>query len=279
MSFEVEKGTLYVVPTPIGNLSDISYRAEEVLKAVDFVAAEDTRVSGKLLSLLGIKKSFMSYHEHNKSSAGQKVAERILSGESCALVTDAGTPAISDPGEQLVALCRRSGVKVVPIPGACAFITALSASGFDSRRFCFEGFLPPEKSKRSEILDLYKSESKTVIFYEAPHRLVNTINELYSVLGDRRICVARELTKLNEEILSTTLSEFAQKLAEKEPRGEYVLILEGASASQENAFFEKLTVEEHVEFYEKQGMSRMDAIKSCAKDRHVPKNEIYKQLL
>lgn len=279
MSFEVEKGTLYVVPTPIGNLSDISYRAEEVLKAVDFVAAEDTRVSGKLLSLIGIKKSFMSYHEHNKSSAGQKVADRILSGESCALVTDAGTPAISDPGEQLVALCRESGVKVVPIPGACAFITALSASGFDSRRFCFEGFLPPEKNKRSEILDMYKNESKTVIFYEAPHRLVNTVNELYSVLGDRKICVARELTKINEEIITTTLSEFAKKLEDKEPRGEYVLILEGAKVSGENAFFENLTVEEHVEFYEKQGMSRMDAIKSCAKDRHVPKNEIYKQLL
>lgn len=279
MSFEVEKGTLYVVPTPIGNLSDISYRAEEVLKAVDFVAAEDTRVSGKLFSLLGIKKSFMSYHEHNKSSAGQKVADRILSGESCALVTDAGTPAISDPGEQLVALCRESGVKVVPIPGACAFITALSASGFDSRRFCFEGFLPPEKSKRNEILDLYKNETKTVIFYEAPHRLVNTVNELYSVLGDRKICVARELTKINEEIITTTLLEFAKKLEDKEPRGEYVLILEGAKVSGENAFFENLTVEEHVEFYEKQGMSRMDAIKSCAKDRHVPKNEIYKQLL
>lgn len=279
MPFEVEKGVLYIVPTPIGNLSDISYRAQEVLKAVDFVAAEDTRVSGKLLSLLGIKKSFMSYHEHNKTQAGQKVAERIVSGESCALVTDAGTPAISDPGEQLVALCRESGIKVVPIPGACAFVTALSASGFDSRRFCFEGFLPPEKSKRAEILDIYKNESKTVIFYEAPHRLASTISELLKAFGDRRICVSRELTKVNEEIVTTTLSEFEQRLREKEPKGEYVLILEGAKAEGKEAFFENLTVEEHVEFYENQGMARMDAIKACAKDRHVPKNEIYKQLL
>lgn len=278
MAFEVEKGTLYVVPTPIGNLSDISERAVEVLKNVDFVAAEDTRVSGKLLTLLGIKKSFVSYHEHNKETVGEKVAERIKAGESCAVVTDAGTPAISDPGEQLVALCREMDINVVPIPGACAFVTALSASGFDSRRFCFEGFLPTDKKERAEILDLYKNEKKTVIFYEAPHRLKETVGVLYEALGDRRICTARELTKLNEEIKTTTLAELCRELDEKEARGEYVLIIEGAKSTGED-FFKNMTVEEHVAFYEKQGLSRMDAIKACAKDLRVPKNTVYKQLL
>lgn len=278
MAFEIENGTLYVVPTPIGNLSDISERALEVLKGVDFVAAEDTRVSGKLLTLLGIKKSFVSYHEHNKNFAGEKVAERIQSGESCAIVTDAGTPAISDPGEQLVALCREKGINVVPIPGASAFVTALSASGFDSRRFCFEGFLPTEKSERRELLELYKTEKKTVIFYEAPHRLSDTVKELYDALGDRRICVARELTKMNEEIRTYLLSELCKELETREARGEYVLIVEGCKQT-DGDFFENMSVEEHVEFYEKQGMSRMDAIKACARDRHVPKNTIYKQLL
>ena len=278
MAFEIERSTLYVVPTPIGNLSDISARALDVLKYVDFVAAEDTRVSGKLLGLLGIEQNFVSYHEHNKRFAGEKVIERLEGGQSGAIVTDAGTPAISDPGEQLVALCREKGLKVVPIPGACAFVTALSASGFDSRRFTFEGFLPPEKKDRREVLDYYKSDKKTVIFYEAPHKLKDTVKEIYEALGDRRICVARELTKMNEEIVTYTLSEFINVLEEKEPRGEYVLIVEGAKAS-ETAFFENMSIEEHVEFYENQGLSRMDAIKACARDRHVPKNAIYKELV
>lgn len=278
MSFEVEKSTLYVVPTPIGNLSDISQRAEDVLKNVDFVAAEDTRVSGKLLTLLGIKQSFVSYHEHNKVSVGEKIAERLENGESCAIVTDAGTPAISDPGEHLVALCREKNINVVPIPGACAFVTALSASGFDSRRFCFEGFLPSDKNERKEILDFYKNERKTVIIYEAPHRLKDTVSELLEVLGDRKICVARELTKLNEEIRTYMLSEFCGVLNEREARGEYVLIIEGAK-NRDGYFFENMTVEEHVGFYEKQGLSRMEAIKACAKDLRVPKNTVYKQLL
>lgn len=278
MSFEVEKGVLYVVPTPIGNLSDISERALEVLKNVDFVAAEDTRVSGKLLTLYGIKKSYAAYHEHNKNSAGEKIVQRIENGESCAIVTDAGTPAISDPGEQLVALCKVRGIKVVPVPGACAFVTALSGSGFPSRRFCFEGFLPTEKNERKELLDFYKNEKKTVIFYEAPHRMKETANELYNALGDRRICVARELTKLNEEIKEYTLSALCSEFEEREPRGEYVLIIEGATDSGED-FFANMSINEHVEFYENQGLSRMDAIKACARDRHVPKNTIYKELL
>ena len=278
MAFEIERSTLYVVPTPIGNLSDISARALDVLKYVDFVAAEDTRVSGKLLGLLGIEQNFVSYHEHNKHFAGEKVIERLEAGQSGAIVTDAGTPAISDPGEQIVALCREKGLKVVPIPGACAFVTALSDSGFDSRRFTFEGFLPLEKKDRREVLDYYKSDKKTVIFYEAPHKLKDPVKEIYEALGDRRICVARELTKMNEEIVTYTLSEFINVLEEKEPRGEYVLIVEGAKAS-ETAFFENMSIEEHVEFYENQGLSRMDAIKACARDRHVPKNAIYKELV
>lgn len=278
MAFEVQKGTLYVVPTPIGNLADMTERALFVLRNVDFVAAEDTRVSGKLLKLYDIEASFVSYHEHNKASQGEKILERLQNGESGAIVTDAGTPAISDPGEELVARCRASGVPVVPLPGACAFVTALSGSGFPSRRFCFEGFLPTDKRERAAVLDGYKNEQKTVIFYEAPHRVAETARALYETLGDRKVCAARELTKLNEEFFVGTLSELCTRLEEKEPRGEFVLIVQGAS-DEGTAFFESMSVEEHVAFYEKQGLARMDAIKACARDRHVPKNEIYKELL
>ncbi len=280
MANDVEKGTLYLVPTPIGNLADISKRALSVLKNVDFVAAEDTRVSGKLLSLYQIKQNFVCYEEHNKRVQGAKILERLAGGESAALVTDAGTPAISDPGEMLVRDCREHGIPVVPLPGACAFVTALSASGFPSRRFCFEGFLPTEKAERAEVLSRYGAEPKTVIFYEAPHRLAQTVDELLSALGDRKICAARELTKINEEFYFGTLSSFAEHIGEKEPRGEYVLILEGAPKKRDDeAFFKDMTVKEHVAFYEKQGLARMDAIKACAKDRGVPKNAVYKELL
>lgn len=278
MAFAVEKGTLYVVPTPIGNLSDMTERALAVLKDVDFVAAEDTRVSGKLLNLFDIHADFVSYHEHNKASQGEKIVERLKNGQSGAIVTDAGTPAISDPGEDLVAKCRENGVNVVPLPGACAFVTALSASGFPSRRFCFEGFLPTDKNERAAVLDSYKNEKKTVIFYEAPHRVAETAKILLDALGNRRVCAARELTKLNEEFFIGSLSELCESFESKEPRGEYVLIVEGA-AETEDAFFAEMTVEQHVAFYESQGLSRMDAIKACAKDRGVPKNTVYKQLI
>ena len=278
MAFEVEKGPLYVVPTPIGNLGDMTERALTVLKNVDFVAAEDTRVSGKLLNLYGIEANFVSYHEHNKASQGEKLVERLKNGESGAIVTDAGTPAVSDPGEDLVAKCRENGVNVVPLPGACAFVTALAGSGFPSRRFCFEGFLPTDKKERSEILDGYKNEKKTVIFYEAPHRVAETAKILLDSLGNRRVCAARELTKLNEEFFTGLLSELCELFEKKEPRGEYVLIVEGAKDTG-TAFFAEMTVREHVAFYESQGLSRMDAIKACARDRGVPKNTIYKQLI
>jgi len=279
MANEIEKGALYVVGTPIGNLSDIAERAKSVLSQVDFVAAEDTRVSGKLLSVLEIKNSFVSYHEHNKAQAGQAILERLQSGKTGAIVTDAGIPAISDPGEDLVRLCKENGIKVIPVPGACAFVTALSASGMDSRRFTFEGFLPSDKKERAEVLDSYRGDKKTVIFYEAPHRLVKTLEAMYEALGDREICLARELTKLNEEIVRTSLSEALESYKTKEPRGEYVIIVGGAKEDAGQCFFENMTVEEHVDFYEKQGMKRMDAIKACAKDRGVAKNEVYKHFI
>lgn len=279
MANEIEKGALYVVGTPIGNLSDMTERAKQILSGVDFVAAEDTRVSGKLMSCFDIKNSFVSYHEHNKVQAGKVILERLQNGESGAIVTDAGIPAISDPGEDLVRLCKENGVKVIPIPGACAFVTALSASGFPSRRFSFEGFLPTDKKEMNEVLDDYKNDKKTVIFYEAPHRLVKTLETMYKAWGDRKVCLARELTKLNEEIVVTTFEQALEMYQTREPRGEYVVIVGGAEENDGGCFFENMTIEEHVEFYEKQGLRKMDAIKACAKDRGVPKNEVYKYFI
>ena len=279
MANEIERGALYVVGTPIGNLLDITERAKYVLENVNFVASEDTRVSGKLLSVLRIKNSFVSYHEHNKAQAGKMIVERLQSGQTGAIVTDAGIPAISDPGEDLVRLCHENGIKVIPVPGACAFVTALSASGFPSRRFTFEGFLPADKKEMREVLDCYKHEKKTVIFYEAPHRLVKTLEAMYSAWGNRKICIARELTKLNEEFLITTFEDALEMYKTKEPRGEYVLIVAGAEECESESFFENMTIEEHVEFYEKQGLRKIDAIKACAKDRGVPKNQVYKHFV
>ena len=277
MANEIEKGALYVVATPIGNLSDITERAKKVLSEVDFIAAEDTRVSGLLLSRFDIKKSIVNYFEHNKKSAGEKIVSDLLSGKSCALVTDAGTPAISDPGTELCALARERGLKVIPIPGACAAITALCATGFDSRRFIFEGFLPQDDEKE-QVLTSLVNEKRTVIFYEAPHRLKKTLAELHTALGDREICLCRELTKINEEFVITTLSQAIKTYEEKEPRGEYVLVLGGRKDTEE-VFWEKLSVQEHVAFYTDKGLSKMDAIKACAKDRGVAKNSIYKEML
>lgn len=277
MANEIENGALYIVATPIGNLSDISERAKKVLAEVDFVAAEDTRVSGLLLSHFGIKKSIVNYFEHNKKSAGDRIISELQAGKSCALVSDAGTPAISDPGMELCANARNAGIKVIPVPGACAAVAALSASGFDSRRFIFEGFLPQDNTKE-DILTSLINEKRTVVFYEAPHRLCKTLDEFYAALGDRRICLARELTKLNEEFILTTLYEAIEYYKQKEPRGEYVIIIDGAKGDSEK-FWEKFSVEQHVDFYVDKGLSKMDAIKACAKDRGVPKNTIYKQMI
>ncbi len=283
MAFEVEKNTLYVVPTPIGNLSDITERSLEVLKKVDFIAAEDTRVSGKLLSLFGIKQNYVSYHEHNKTEQGEKIAERISTGESCAIVTDAGTPAVSDPGEQLVRLCREKGIAVVALPGACAFVTALSASGMSSRRFCFEGFLPPDKKERRAILKTLEREHRTMIFYEAPHRLTDTLAELAELFGEsREVAAVRELTKKFEEVRRATIGEHLRYFSENPPKGEFVLVCEGfsleAQRQAEREGWESISVEEHVAKYVAEGMSEKDAMKQAAKDRGVSKREIYQIL-
>lgn len=273
-------GTLYLVATPIGNISDLSERARKVLFEVDFIAAEDTRNSGKLLSLLGLGgKSMVSYFEHNKAEKGPQILKRLKEGRSCALVTDAGTPAISDPGADLVALCIQEGVPVTAVPGCCAAVNALVLSGLDTRRFLFEGFLEGNDNSRKAALEELASVSRTMIFYEAPHRLRQTLSLMAEIFGqERRVALCREMTKLNEEILRTTLGRAEEFYRTAEPRGEYVLIVEGKSRA-EGRFFDSMTVKEHVQFYMDGGMSRMDALKAVAKDRGVGKAQIYKEFL
>ena len=273
-------GTLYLVATPIGNLSDISERALKVLGGVDFVAAEDTRNTGKLLAYFGISKPMVSYFEHNKRERGEIIVERLKNGESCALVTDAGTPAISDPGEDLVRLCSDCGINVTSIPGCCACVNALALSALSTGRFCFEGFLSTNKNERNTRLNELKNDTRTHIFYEAPHKLTKTLDDIIEVFGDRKIALCRELTKLNEEIIRTTLSGAIEYYRENAPRGEYVLVIEGAdeNAIKSDAFWTDMTILEHVDYYISQGMKKMDAIKAVAKDRDLPKNEIYKEV-
>ncbi len=269
-------GTLYLVATPIGNLADISERAIKTLSEVDFVAAEDTRNTLRLLTALGISNTLVSYHEHNKASAGQKIAERLLAGESCALVTDAGTPAISDPGEDLVALCAEQGIPVTSVPGACACIDALTLSGLSTRRFVFEGFLPVKSKERRECLEALAGELRTVILHEAPHKLKATLSDLCDALGgERRISLCRELTKLNEDVMRTTLSEAVSYYDEHEPRGEYVLVIEGASEKTVREDKVLMSPAETVEYYENTGMSKSDAIKAAAKHLGMSRNEVY----
>ena len=269
-------GVLYLVATPIGNLSDISERALKVLSEVDIVAAEDTRNSGKLLAYFGISKPMISYFEHNKRERGEVILEKLKEGNSVALVTDAGTPAISDPGEDLVRLCAENGVTVTSIPGCSAVVNALALSALPTGRFCFEGFLSTNKNERYERLNEIKNDTRTTIFYEAPHKLIKTLEDMYSILGERKIALCRELTKLNEEIIRTTLSGAIEYYSANAPRGEYVLVIEGCTVKEANEFWTDMSIDEHVDFYVKQGMKKMDAIKSVAKDRNVAKNEIYK---
>lgn len=272
-------GTLYLVPTPIGNLGDISPRAKKTLAEADFIAAEDTRVSLKLLNHLELKKPLVSYYEHNKNESGPRIVERLLAGESCALVTDAGSPAISDPGEDLVALCAKAGVCVCAIPGPCAAVTALSVSGLPTGRFCFEGFLSTNKKSRREHLDSLKSERRTMIFYEAPHKLQNTLKDLTDAFGpERRISLCRELTKLHEQILRMTLGEAIAYYTENDPRGEYVLILDGAAETSEEA----LTLEDAVSLALERiasGASKKDAVRKVALETGFPKNALYDAVL
>ncbi len=268
-------GMLYLVPTPIGNLGDISERCRRTLEEADFIAAEDTRVSLKLLNYLGIKKSLVSYYEHNKAFKGNVILDRILAGETCALVSDAGSPAISDPGEDLVRLCAEHGVTVTAIPGPCAVITALSISGLPTGRFCFEGFLSTAKKSRKEHLASLVGETRTMIFYEAPHKLLSTLEDLAEAFGaDRRISLCRELTKLHEEVVRTTLGEAIGKYTENAPKGEFVLVVDGAAPVEK----EVPTAEDAGEMVKRlmsEGLSRKDAIKQTAKTLDLPKNVVY----
>ena len=273
---QIVGGVLYLVATPIGNLSDMSERALKVLSEVDIVAAEDTRNSGKLLAYFGISKPMISYFEHNKREHGEVILRKLKEGNSVALVTDAGTPAISDPGEDLVRLCAENGVTVTSIPGCSAVVNALALSALPTGRFCFEGFLSTNKNERYERLNEIKNDTRTTIFYEAPHKLVKTLEDMRTVFGERKIALCRELTKLNEEIMRTTLSGALEYYSTNSPRGEYVLVVEGSTKNDNDAFWVNMSIEDHVEFYVKQGMKKMDAIKSVAKDRDVAKNEIYK---
>ena len=267
--------TLCLVPTPIGNLSDISPRARQALADADFIAAEDTRVALRLLNHLELKKPLVSYYEHNKEGSGPKIVARILTGQRCALVSDAGSPAISDPGEDLVRLCAEAGIPVTAIPGPCAAITALSISGLPTGRFCFEGFLSTNKKSRQAHLDGLRSETRTMIFYEAPHKLTATLADLSAVFGaERRISLCRELTKLHEEVLRTTLGEAAAYYAEHAPRGEFVLIVEGAVPLAPEAVSEADALEA-VRALIGQGLSRKDAVRRVSEQTGIPKNELY----
>ena len=268
-------GMLYLVPTPIGNLGDISQRCRETLEQADFIAAEDTRVSLKLLNHLGIKKSLVSYYEHNKAQKGQWIVERILAGETCALVSDAGSPAISDPGEELVQQCAAAGITVCAIPGPCAVITALSISGQATGRFCFEGFLSTAKKSRREHLESLASEQRTMIFYEAPHKLLTTLEDLAEAFGkDRPISLCRELTKLHEEVVRTTLGEAIARYTEQPPKGEFVLVVAGAKPEVKEAPTEGDAVKRVRELMD-EGLSRKDAVKQAAKELGLPKNVVY----
>lgn len=276
-------GMLYLCATPIGNLEDITLRVLRTLKEVDLIAAEDTRNSIKLLNYFEIHTPMTSYHEYNKIEKARELIGRMQEGTRVALITDAGTPGISDPGEELVRMCREAGIPVTSLPGACACITALTVSGLSTRRFTFEAFLPAEKKERQEILEELREETRTILIYEAPHRLRKTLEELEEALGDRRVTVCRELTKRYETALCTTLSGAKEHYRQEEPRGECVLVIQGKSREdkkkEERESWEQLTVEEHMELYLGQGMEKKQAMKAVAKDRGVGKREIYQQLL
>lgn len=276
-------GKLYLCATPIGNLEDMTLRVLRILQEVDLIAAEDTRNSIKLLNHFEIKTPMTSYHEYNKIEKAKDLIRQMQEGKNVALITDAGTPGISDPGEELVRMCYDAGVEVTSLPGACACVTALTLSGLPTRRFCFEAFLPTEKKERREILKELEEETRTIILYEAPHRLVRTLEELTEFLGERRISVCRELTKKHETVFQTTVAEALEYYRENAPKGECVLVIEGKSRdairAKEQQRWEELSVEEHMEHYLSQGIEKKEAMKLVAKDRGVSKRDIYQELL
>ena len=276
-------GKLYLCATPIGNLEDMTYRVIRTLGEVDLIAAEDTRNSIKLLNHFEIKTPMTSYHEYNKIEKGHKLVEKLQSGMNIALITDAGTPGISDPGEELVKMCYEAGIEVTSLPGAAACITALTLSGLSTRRFCFEAFLPTDKKEKQAVLKELVDETRTIIMYEAPHRLVKTLQELLENLGNRRITVCRELTKKYETAFVTTLEEAIQYYEENDPKGECVLVIEGRSREElrqeEVSKWEEMSIEEHMELYLGQGIDKKEAMKKVAKDRGISKRDVYQQLL
>lgn len=276
-------GTLYLCATPIGNLGDMTPRVVETLKSVDVIAAEDTRNSIKLLNHFGITASMTSYHEYNKIEKADQLIQKLMQGMDVALITDAGTPAISDPGEVLVQKCHQSGIAVTSLPGAAACITALTVSGLSTRRFCFEGFLPADKKEKAMVLEELKEETRTIILYEAPHHLVRTLKDLHEAVGNRNITLCRELTKKFETILPTTIEEALERYETEEPRGEYVLVIEGKSRKEKKEAeirrWEQLSIEEHMAYYTEDGLDDKAAMKQVAKDRGVSKRDIYQYLL
>ncbi len=272
-------GSLYLVATPIGNLEDMTFRAVKILSEVDLIAAEDTRNSIKLLNHFEIKTPMTSYHEHNKYEKAADLVGKLMSGKNIAVITDAGTPGISDPGEELVKQCYEAGVKVIPVPGACAAINALIASGLSTRRFVFEAFLPADKKERRRVIEELKNDTRTIIIYEAPHRLVKTLAELQNSLGNRKATICRELTKKHETFFATTLEDAYNYYSENEPKGECIIVIEGISRDvleeNERKQWEEMSVEEHMNLYLSQGVDKKEATKQVAKDRGVPKREIY----
>ena len=276
-------GILYLCATPIGNLEDITLRVIKTLKEVDLIAAEDTRHSIKLLNHYDIKTPMTSYHEHNKEDKGLYLIKEMKAGKNIALITDAGTPAISDPGEELVRQAYEAGIKVTSLPGACALITALTISGLSTGRFCFEGFLPSKKRDRSKLLEILREETRTIILYEAPHRLKRTLKELHDSLGNRNIALVKELTKLHEEAFNTSLLQAIDFYHEKTPRGEFVLLIEGKSIEEieeeKESQWKRISVQDHMEIYLSKGLNKKDSMKAVAKDRGKGKREVYRKLL
>ena len=275
-------GILYLCATPIGNLEDMTFRCIRILKEADLIAAEDTRNSIKLLNHFEIKTPMTSYHEYNKIEKGHKLVEKLLEGQNIALITDAGTPGISDPGEELVKMCQEAGITVTAVPGPAACITALTISGLATRRFAFEAFLPTDKKERQMILEELKEETRTMILYEAPHRLLKTLKLLQETLGNRKISICRELTKKHETVFATTIEEAIAHYETQEPKGECVMVIEGKSfeeiRAKEQARWEEMSIAEHMEYYESQGMDHKEAMKKVAKDRGISKRDVYKEL-
>ena len=283
MNTQKTTGILYLCATPIGNLEDITYRVVRTLAEVDLIAAEDTRNSIKLLTHFDIHTPMTSYHEFNKYDKAEELVKILKDGKDIALITDAGTPGISDPGEILVKMCMEESIPVTSLPGACAAVTALTMSGQGTRRFAFEAFIPGEKRERKRILENLKNETRTIVIYEAPHHLVKTLTDLYETLGNRSITLCRELTKKHEENMKTTLEDVLKYYKDNEPRGEYVLVIEGRSfedieTERQNSFLD-LSIKEHVEYYESQGLDRKEAMRAAAKDRGISKRDVYNELL